>query len=646
MPMLNPFRSWIAGDAWELPEADVGEIGRQAFNACCRAIAATLAEQRTTAVLVRGAPGSGKTHLMRRLRAHLAQSPDERLRETLFVYIRLSTTPNMIWRHLRRRIADDLMRPAADGTMQLESLLYRVLASPGSRGGLLDRCKHEWAAGLQWTERAFAHALGVMLRRVPESVLATLDIFDKLEGESMLSPGLVKALRRLVHRQDLVLVRAWLRGDSLTAADLDKLGIAEDAAEDEDREYAAREMVLMLARLAGSRMPIVLCFDQVEALETNPGDKAGFLAFGGAAGTLHDETKNLVLISCMQSSMDPMFRRADLDRIAEHQASLPLLGRGDAMRLVKARLEAAGPGVVWDAPAEFASVFDEAALASARQILAKAAELFDRGFSAPAGPPLSLNAFLQQEWDRRVDGAVEAISQGDIDEVLDQGIQALIGATAPGQWKAARGAGDTDFRLESSTARIDVSLCNQRNMNSLAARLRRLGGSARSGRTRLVLLRDPRLPIGKNARATRGYLDDLSRAGARVVHPSLEALEALEALRTLLADARSGDLTRDGSPIGPETVQDWIARNLPTCLVDLVEDITGGEPASPVNTQLREDLRSLVEERCLITLDEAAREIRQEASLVRQAVLASPDLAGLLEGPPTLLYRQVPAVRA
>jgi hypothetical protein len=77
-----------------------------------------------------------------------------------------------------------------------------------------------------------------------------------------------------------------------------------------------------------------------------------------------------------------------------------------------------------------------------------------------------------------------------------------------------------------------------------------------------------------------------------------------------------------------------------------MEEITGGEPASPVNTQLREDLRSLVEERCLITLDEAAREIRQEASLVRQAVLASPDLAGLLEGPPTLLYRQVPAVRA
>ncbi len=642
---MNPFRSWIAGDAWELPEADVGEIGKQAFDACRRAIAATLAEQRTTAVLVRGAPGSGKTHLMRRLRAGLAQSADECLRETLFVYIRLSTTANMVWRHLRRRIADDLMRTTADGCTQLESVVYRVLASSGSRGRELDRYKRELPAGLPWNERAFARALGVMLRRLPESELARLEIFDNLEEESRLSPGLVQALRRLVHRQDLVLVRAWLRGDSLTEADLDKLGIAEDLAQEENPEYAAREMVVTLARLAGARMPMVLCFDQVEALETSPGERSGFLAFGGAVSTLHDETTNLVLISCMQSSVEPMFRLADYDRIAEQTAHLPLLGRRDAMRLVKARLEAAGPGLVWAPPAEFESVFNAEGLASARRILAKAAELFDRTRSPLAEGPVPLASFLRQEWDSRVDAAGESISRGDIDEVLDQGIQALIAAAAGGKWKAGTGAGDIDFRLESPAGQIDVSLCNQRNMNSLAARLRRLGRSARNGRT-LVLLRDSRLGIGKNARATRRYLDDLARAGARVVHPSIEALEALEALRTLLADSRSGDLARDGSPISPETVQDWIARNMPSCLAELADNITGGKPASPENAQLREDLRSLMEERCLITLEDAAREVRQEASLVRQLVLASPDLAGLLEGPPALLYRLVPAARA
>src|SRR5271157_2417500 len=201
--MQNPFRSWIVGDAWELPEADVSDIGKQAFDACRRAIAATLAERRTTAVFVTGEPGSGKTHLMRRLRAHLAESPDERLRETLFVYIRLSTTSRTLWRHLRRRIADDLMRPKSDGSLQLESLVYRVLAGAGSRGAVLDRAKSEWAGGFPCHERAFARALAVMLRRLPLSDLAGLDLFERLEGEDGLPPGLVKALGSLVRRRDL-----------------------------------------------------------------------------------------------------------------------------------------------------------------------------------------------------------------------------------------------------------------------------------------------------------------------------------------------------------------------------------------------------------------------------------------------------------
>ena len=645
--MLNPFRSWIAGDAWELPEADVGDIGVLAFEACRRAIEDTLAGQGTTAVLVRGEPGSGKTHLMRRLRAHLVQNPDERMRETLFVYVRLSTTANMIWRHLRRRIADDLMRVAPDGSMQLERLLHRVLASPGSRGNLLDRCRQEWPEGLPWKERAFARALGVMLRRLPESSLASLDLFDSLDGEARLSPGLVQALRRLAQRQDLVLVRAWLRGDSLTAADLDRLGIAEDATQESEPEYAAREMVLMLARLAGARMPMVLCFDQIEALETTPGERSGFLAFGGAVSTLHDETTNLVLISCMQSSAVAMFRGADLDRIAEHQAPLPLLGKRDALRLIGARVEAAGHGLVWSPPAELETVFNEGGLASARNVLAKAAELFDREHRTETRPPIPLDSFLLQEWERRMDAAAESISQGDVDEVLAQGIPALMGAASRGKWSGGTGRGDVDFQLESPAGQIELSVCNQRNMNSLAARLRRLGGSAPNGRAaRLVLLRDPRLAVSRTARATRRYLDDLTRAGARVVRPSIEALQALEALRTLLADARSGDLTRDGAPISPQTVQDWITQSMPASLQELAENIAGPQADFPVNPQLREDVLALVQERCLITVDDAAREMRQDASLVRQMVQASSDLAGLLEGPPALLYRLVPGARS
>ena len=450
----------------------------------------------------------------------------------------------------------------------------------------------------------------------------------------------MRVLHRLVHRRDLGLARAWLRGDSLTAENLATLGVADDAFAEEDPEYSAREMVLALARLAGARMPIVLCFDQVEALEIIAGDLSGFRAFGAAASLLHAETSNLVLISCAQSSLENMFRSADYDRIAERQATLQLLGQQDGMRLIQARLAAAG--VEWNPPAEFQSVFKWEGRASARAILAKAAELFDGKFE-PSAANVPIDEFLQQEWDRRVSRAAEWLTEGDADEVLDQGIPVLLAITHP-EWKPARGSRDVDVNLESQTGALGVSLCNHRNMNSLAARFRRLGASASgAANARLVVVRDPRLPIGKSARVTRGRLDQLMRSGARLVHPSIEALQALEALRTLLADARAGDLTHNGETVPVRTLEQWMARHLPRSLGTLAEEITGKVKEPAGYARIREDLLAMLEQRCVVTLEEAARETRHEAEAMRRVAHSSPDLAGLLEGPPAVLYRIVPA---
>jgi len=636
--MLNPFRNYIVGDPWEAAEANVEEIGKRAFEACCQAIAVTLAQGRTTSVLLYGEPGSGKTHLIRRLRTHLAESTERRWRDALFVYIRLSTSPNMIWRHLRRRIADDLLRMAADGSMHLELLVYRLMASPGSRGGLLDRCKREWVQGTAWDEGAFAQALSVMLRRLPETELASIRLFDALEGEESCPPGLMQALRNLVQRRNLALVRAWFRGDSLSGSDLERLGIAEDALQEESPEDAAREFVLALTRQAGARMPMILCFDQIEALQSDSGRGFGFDTFSRTASLLHDETSNLVLISCIQSAILGRFGGPDYDRMAEWKVLLPPLDRREAMRLIEAR----GAGrSAWTIPREeLEPVFNEQGEASARSVLARAAALFDRAH-ARRRPQVSAASYLQQEWDQRVDAAVESLAKGDVDEVLDQGIQGLMGLVG-GDWKARGERGDIDFRLDSPTGQIAVSLCNHKNMRSLLARLRRLRASTTDGRTkRLVVLRDPRLPISKHARVTRQQMEQLAQQGVRFVYPSLEALQALEALRTLLADARSGDLIQDGTSIGPETVQEWIAQNLPASLRKLGEEITQQEPA--VSFEFGADLLALLELRCIMTLDEAAKDLRQEIAPVRRWALSSPELAGFLEGPPSVLFRIVSA---
>jgi hypothetical protein len=83
---------------------------------------------------------------------------------------------------------------------------------------------------------------------------------------------------------------------------------------------------------------------------------------------------------------------------------------------------------------------------------------------------------------------------------------------------------------------------------------------------------------------------------------------------------------------------------MPSSLDRLMEEITGSETPSDADAQLREDLLELLETRCLLPLEEAARELEQQPALVRKLVEASPELAGMLEGPPAVLYRLVPAL--
>src|SRR5690606_18170518 len=122
------------------------------------------------------------------------------------------------------------------------------------------------------------------------------------------------AFRR--HLRDL---RAWLGGTSLPEAALNRLDLAQDEGTDEEREDESRRVVLMLCKLAGESLPIVLSFDQVEALEMTPGDRDAVFAFGQLISTLHDETSNVLLLSCMQSSFLTQLRDhargADYDRM-------------------------------------------------------------------------------------------------------------------------------------------------------------------------------------------------------------------------------------------------------------------------------------------------------------------------------------------
>ncbi|MBO0798849.1 MAG: hypothetical protein J2P31_08490, partial [Blastocatellia bacterium] len=142
------------------------------------------------------------------------------------------------------------------------------------------------------------------------------------------------------HRRD---ARAWLRGESLPEAALTRLEV--NSEQDDDVEDRARRIVLSLTRLTASEIPLVFCFDQVEALQSHPDDLEGLLKFGQMASYLHDNTKNLLIISCILTQfylkLDQLLISSDRDRLSESGSVLlaPLLPE-QAERLVEARLNA------------------------------------------------------------------------------------------------------------------------------------------------------------------------------------------------------------------------------------------------------------------------------------------------------------------
>src|SRR5262249_48267475 len=142
----------------------------------------------------------------------------------------------------RRRLANDLMR-RDQGLTQLQRLIA-----------------HQMSLGPVSLRRA------VMSMRVlgVEDPDALSNYLSEVSGKLALPRDLRLVVEHLVCNRWIRDASAWLAGDSLPEPTLEALGLGTDT--EADREGRARETVLGLCRLAVETLPIVFCFDQVEAL--------------------------------------------------------------------------------------------------------------------------------------------------------------------------------------------------------------------------------------------------------------------------------------------------------------------------------------------------------------------------------------------
>jgi hypothetical protein len=195
-----------------------------------------------------------------------------------------------------------------------------------------------------------------------------------------------------------------------------------------------------------------------------------------------------------------------------------------------------------------------------------------------------------------------------------------------------------DFFLNGGA--VTVALCNEMNTTSLAHRLKKIGQAWKPGAKRkLILLRDTRIPIGRNARACQQRIQSLEEQGGRLVTVSQEAVAALAALRRLLSDADSGDLAQRGEAVKAGDVEQWIAGHMPSALDPLMMEFGSAEKKPDISAKLA----ALLAEKKLMKVEEAARSLEVSPAEVEECARRDPRQFGILGGRVPALFQPVAA---
>ncbi len=655
MDLTNPFAHSIVTDAWQPAQSDVPAIHAGVFDLCGMMLEQVRRSGGSRSLLLHGLPGSGKTHLLARFRTSLTGSPPGSgpaatlpvPPTVLFIAVRLRAGARMLCRHLRRTLATDLFRTTRLGMSQIEQLLlYRLSLY------LKDRRKAQrvWQVLRQPPKSRWYWPFGL-----PEELSrATREIegfIERLDEQAALGRNLATALGHLAlgrHRRD---VRDWLHDAALPDTTVRDLGLYQPSDAD-DPEEQALELVCAFSRLADSSVPLVLCFDQLEALQTSPDDREGLYAFGKMVSTLRDKTRNTLLISCVQTAfleeLDHIIRGADMDRLAEKEGLLKPLSQEEAERLVVARVDASpvladmrraqGVNRVWPLkPSRLAEFLQATPACTPRQLLSFCDDEFEKWARGQARPVANLEEFLAVQYQLELDQAEEHNKAEESDGVLAHGLPLLLQVLGRGRQIVDSDLKCVDVIFETPTGRCHVGFCNQAG-NQFTGKLAKLRAAVERGQiSQLVLVRDGRLPISRYAKKAQEHLEALGQRDVPLLRPAARDLSALDAFSSLLSDAKAGDLARHGEVIAAAEVERWFATHLPEVLSALVQSLF---PLRRSNARdgLYDDLLELIQTHRVMPLCEAAEQLSRSEAEIEDCVSRYSDRFGLLAGPPPVIF--------
>jgi hypothetical protein len=379
-------------------------------------------------------------------------------------------------------------------------------------------------------------------------------------------------------------------------------------------------------------------------------DFDGLRTFAKNAVDVMSQCGNLLILSAVQtyflSVLEKAMHGSYYQRIAQDESVLEILKRESAKRLIAYRLNFrkdladlrssdSRRGLLWPfAPEEIERLIPVGGL-PARELIRKARHLFDEKKQAPAPRAGSLAGRWEEEFERELSHPVTRVDEG----VYEDGLLKLLQIKPPKGWRVHRGRErDLHAILEGDSEKVGISISNSENMTSLAHQLRRLLDlMEKKSVSRLIFIRDRRLPISAKATVTHQRLQEFAKTGGQVIRPPAEVYAALEVLQQLWNKAAENDLTVGDSNVSMGELKRWLAENTPRPLQELIDEVCK-ETAEPLAVDTGDRLLEILRGRWIIPLDETAQYLALPEALLRRIVVETGEVVGFLAGPPAVIF--------
>ncbi|MGA9028492.1 MAG: ATP-binding protein [Steroidobacteraceae bacterium] len=623
----NPFLLDRVDSAWDGAFTDVDSINQAAFAQCIRTIDTVRDTFQSRGLLLTGEPGSGKSHLLRRLRHAVGAAGRD-----CFVYVPPVATSTRLYSELLRRVVGDIIRQSHEGAAtQLEAMVVRALLRDGSP-----------LTPMQiWTD---------MRRRWPPgpTLFGRLENhFEQLTLRINLDPDVGLVLRHYLAEHRRIDAYRWLTGMSVPESVLSRLGVPRTLEEDDD----ARGVLFALSTLTGHSSVLVLAFDQLEGMQLRPDDIEGVRGFGNAVADMLINCRNIAAVSCVQqyfrTDLERALPRAHIQRIAQDLGRIDLLRQADAEALTAARLAASADVAAarqtlhQDPLWPITSGGLQAALGpsgggiTARAVLNVARSLFEtwrEGVDGPR-PRAPLSDGLAEQFEIR---QAAAATQPPDESTLSDGLLKLLDLERPNRVRRSAHPG-LDIEIDEAAGATGIAVCQTQNMTRFAARLKQIGEALdRRQIRRAVILRDERLQISPTAKVTQARLQALQQRGQTVLRPGAPAYAAVTAARQLLADAASGDLSIDGDTVSSDEVRQWLLRVRPAAAFEVLDNLD--KAPSDVTDELLEKLRTVLDGAWVLPLQQAGEAAGVDVTALAQRLTTGQRMVGLIAGTPSVVF--------